>query len=79
MYIPEMHFKILFETIPHMLWSATPDGKKNFFNKYFLDYTRLTFEELIGDSWHKIISSDDLKKEVQMEYLSTISKHLKQL
>jgi PAS domain S-box-containing protein len=63
--ISETHFKILCETIPHMLWSATPDVKKNFFNKYFLDYTGLSFEELIGAGWHKIISPDDLKKELQ--------------
>ena len=61
----EAKFKMLSETIPHMVWTATPDGKKNFFNKYFLEYTGLTFEEVKGDGWHKIIFPDDLEKELE--------------
>lgn len=60
----EAKFKMLSETIPHMVWTATPDGKKNFFNKYFLEYTGRSFEELKGDGWHKIIFPDDLEKEL---------------
>ncbi|MEO5946346.1 MAG: PAS domain S-box protein [Chitinophagaceae bacterium] len=61
----ETKFRTLSETIPHMIWTATPDGKKNFFNNYFLDYTGLSFEELEGDGWQKIIFPDDLGKELQ--------------
>ncbi len=60
----EAKFKMLSETIPHTIWTATPDGKKNFFNKYFLDYTGLSFEELKGDGWQKIIFPDDLEREL---------------
>ncbi len=35
----EAKFRTLSETIPIMIWTATPDGKKNFFNQYYLDYT----------------------------------------
>ena len=61
----EERFRTLSETIPHMIWTATPDGKKNFFNKYFLDYTGLSFEELKGVGWQAIIFPDDLVKELQ--------------
>jgi len=60
----EAKFKMLSENIPHMIWTSTPDGKKNFFNKYFLDYTGRSFEELKGDGWHKIIFPDDLEREL---------------
>ncbi len=60
----EAKFKMLSNTIPHMVWTSTPDGKKDFFNKYFLDYTRLSFEELKGDGWQAIIFPDDLEKEI---------------
>ncbi|CAN5890738.1 hypothetical protein BH11BAC4_BH11BAC4_08770 [soil metagenome] len=61
----EAKFRTLSENIPHMVWTATPDGKKNFFNQYFLDYTGLSFEELKGHGWQAIIFPDDLKKELQ--------------
>jgi len=62
--ISEVKFKMLSESIPHMVWTATPDGKKNLFNKYFLDYTGLSFEELKDDGWQKIIFPDDLEREL---------------
>jgi len=61
----EAKFKMLSETIPHMIWTATPDGKKNYFNKYYLDYTGLTLEELMGDGMLKIIFADDLEKDLR--------------
>ncbi|MEO6406370.1 MAG: PAS domain S-box protein [Ferruginibacter sp.] len=61
----EAKFRTLSETIPHMIWTATPDGKKNFFNKYFLDYTGLSFEELKDEGWQATILPEDLKKEIQ--------------
>ncbi|MEO6489372.1 MAG: PAS domain S-box protein, partial [Ferruginibacter sp.] len=64
--ISEAKFKMLSETIPHMVWTATPDGKKNFFNKYFLDYTGLSFEDVKGEGWHNIIFPDDLKLELAL-------------
>ena len=60
----EERFRTLSETIPHMTWTATPDGYKNFFNKYLLDYTGYTFEELEGDGWQRIIFPDDLEREL---------------
>ena len=64
--VSEEKFRSLSENIPHMIWTATAEGKKNFFNKYFLDYTGKTFEELTGDGFRKIIFPDDLKKDLQL-------------
>ncbi len=60
----EKRFKTLSETIPHMVWTATPDGSRNYFNKYFFDYTGLTFEELKGDRWQSIIFPEDIEIEL---------------
>ncbi|MEO8086831.1 MAG: PAS domain S-box protein, partial [Bacteroidota bacterium] len=62
----EVKFRILSETIPNMIWAATPDGQKYFFNKYFLDYTGLSFEELKGVGMHRIIFPDDLERDLQL-------------
>jgi len=61
----EAKFRVMAETIPHMIWTATPDGKKNFFNQYFLDYTGLSVEDLNGDGWQETVFSEDLEKELQ--------------
>ncbi len=62
----ETKFRTLAETIPHLVWTATPDGKKNFFNHYYLDYTANTFEELNGDGWQKNMLPFDLEKELKL-------------
>ncbi len=59
-------FQTLSENIPHMIWTAGPDGKKNFFNKFFLDYTGKTFEELTGDGFLKIIFPGDLEEDLKL-------------
>ena len=59
-------FRTLSETIPIMVWTAEPDGNKNFFNQYFLSYTGLSFEELKSDGMQEIIFPDDLKKDLQL-------------
>ena len=61
----EERFRALSDNIPHMTWTATPDGNKNFFNKYFLDYTGLTFEQLEGEGWQKTIFPVDLERELK--------------
>ncbi len=66
----EEKFRTLSESIPHMVWTGTADGKKTFFNKFFLDYTGKTFEELSGDGFRKIIFPEDLKKDLQLWRLS---------
>lgn len=64
--ISEKRFRNLTETIPHMIWTATPDGNKNFFNQYFFDYTGMSFEELKGDGMLKIIFPDDLPNDLKL-------------
>ncbi|MEO7175379.1 MAG: PAS domain-containing protein [Saprospiraceae bacterium] len=64
--ISEKRFRTLTQNIPHMIWTAGPDGNKNFFNQYFYDYTGLNFEELKGDGMLKIIHPDDLEKDLAL-------------
>jgi two-component system sensor histidine kinase VicK len=61
----ETKFRMLSETIHHMIWTAEPDGRKNFFNKYFIDYSGLSFEQLKDNNWQEIIHPEDLEKELQ--------------
>jgi len=62
----ETKFRTLSEVIPHMIWTATSNGNRNFFNKYFLDYTGFTFKELNGSGWQRIIFPDDKEADLAL-------------
>src|SRR4029077_7946996 len=56
----------LTETIPVMLWSATPDGAIDYCNGRFLEYTGLDAEQLMGrGAFTKVLHPDDLDRTVQ--------------
>jgi len=55
----ELNLRRMTETIPEMLWSATPDGAIDYCNARVLDYTGLSQEEIKGSGWMKTIHPDD--------------------
>ena len=55
----ELNLRRMTETIPQMLWSATPDGAVDYCNSRVLDYTGLSQEEIKGAGWMKTIHPDD--------------------
>jgi PAS domain S-box-containing protein len=55
----ESRLRQMTETIPEMLWSATPDGAIDYCNTRFLNYTGFSEEEVMGDGWQKTIHPDD--------------------
>jgi PAS domain S-box-containing protein len=62
----ERHLRQLTETIPVMLWSATPDGAIDYCNGRFLEYTGLEAEQLMGrGAFTKVLHPDDLDRTVQ--------------
>jgi len=50
------------ETIPEMLWSATPEGAIDYCNTRLLDYTGFSAEEVIGNGWTKLLHPDDIER-----------------
>jgi PAS domain S-box-containing protein len=68
----ERNLRQLTETIPVMLWSATPEGAIDYCNAPFLEYTGFEAEQLMGSGgFTKILHPDDLDRTVQ-EWLSCI-------
>jgi PAS domain S-box-containing protein len=55
----ELNLRQMTETIPEMLWSATPEGAIDYCNARFLNYTGFSAEEVMGDGWQKTIHPDD--------------------
>jgi PAS domain S-box-containing protein len=56
---------LLAEVIPQKVWSSKPDGKNDYVNNRFLTYAGLTFEQMMGAGWEKIIHPDDLPNTLQ--------------
>jgi PAS domain S-box-containing protein len=55
----EFNLRQLTETIPEMLWSATPEGVIDYCNARVLDYTGFSAEEIMGAGWMKLLHPDD--------------------
>jgi PAS domain S-box-containing protein len=58
----ERRFRQLAETIPHLVWTAEPDGGLDYFNQRAFDYTGMSFEALIGWGWEPVVHPDDLPR-----------------
>lgn len=53
-------FTVLTDLIPHQVWTATPDGLLDFFNKQWYAYSQWTYEQSKGQGWAAAIHPDDL-------------------
>lgn len=62
--IEEKNQELSFVTdiMPQMMWATESDGLVSFFNRRWMEYTGLPFEELIGNGWIKTLHHDDLEK-----------------
>ncbi|KAG5999906.1 hypothetical protein E4U54_001617 [Claviceps lovelessii] len=52
-------FKLICDTMPQLVWTATPDGHPDFFNTRWYSYTGLKPEECLGDKWQRPFHVDD--------------------
>jgi len=56
----EAHLRHVIDTIPGLVWSASPDGYVEYHNQPWINYTGLTAEDAKGWGWHAAIHPDDL-------------------
>src|SRR5262249_23676909 len=50
------------EALPHMVWTAEPDGAHDYFNARNTEYNGFTFEQLQGWEWQATVHPDDLSR-----------------
>jgi PAS domain S-box-containing protein len=55
----EAQFRQLFDALPQLVWSSSPEGYDDLYNKQWFEYTGLSYEEVQGDG-SKIIHPEDL-------------------
>ncbi|MBK5285959.1 MAG: PAS domain S-box protein, partial [Bacteroidia bacterium] len=58
----EKQFRQMAELMPQKVWTADAKGSRNYSNQKMLDYSGLSFEELQGWGWQKMIHPDDLER-----------------
>ncbi|MEO5984753.1 MAG: PAS domain-containing protein, partial [Ferruginibacter sp.] len=58
----EMHFRQMADLMPAKISNADKDGNVRYFNKSWLDFTGLDFEELSNLGYHKIMHPDELEE-----------------
>lgn len=49
----------LFENFPALIWRSGLDGKRNYFNKSWLDFTGRALEQEMGDGWASGVHPED--------------------
>jgi len=57
----EPHFPLLADALPQIVWTASPDGEIEYFNKRWFDYTGISFEDAQGSGWQSALHPDDLQ------------------
>ncbi len=62
----ELSLQRMIETIPGMLWSATPDGMIDYCNGRLLEYAGFAPHEVMGTDWVKLLHPDDVQRTVQI-------------
>jgi PAS domain S-box-containing protein len=56
----ERNLTLTINTIPALAWSATTDGRAEFFSQHYLDYVGFSAEQASGLGWTAAVHPDDL-------------------
>ena len=57
----ERQLRALADAIPHIVWTANPNGELDYYNRQWELYTGYSTEETKGWGWRRVIHPDDLQ------------------
>ena len=60
----EAHFRELADAMPQIVWTATPDGIPDYYNRRWYDYAGMTWDECKGRGGRRIVHPDDLQNSI---------------
>ncbi len=55
----EQELKLITEVIPQQIWTASANGKVDYFNQRWLEYTGIPLEEMANSDWSIILHPED--------------------
>jgi PAS domain S-box-containing protein len=58
----EERFRVLTETIPNLVWTATPEGRAVYLSRQWLDYTGQTEKQAADGGWMAVVHPDDAEQ-----------------
>jgi PAS domain S-box-containing protein len=56
---PAQLFRQMADAVPHMFWTAQPDGTLEYVNARVLNYTGIPAKELLGGNWKPVYHPDE--------------------
>jgi PAS domain S-box-containing protein len=69
----ERRFRWLSDAMPLLIWQCNQEGKCDYFNKGWLDFTGRTMEQEVGDGWAEGVHREDAPR-VMQTFLSALSR-----
>src|SRR5437762_6480220 len=70
----EQRWRILTETLPQLVWSATPDGTCDYFSSQWTEHTGVAEAELLGWRWLETLHPDD-REPTRRFWLESVAGH----
>jgi PAS domain S-box-containing protein len=61
----EHEFRELADSMPQIVWSAKPDGKLEYYNQRWHEYTGMTMEQTRDRGWRPVLHPDDLQNTIE--------------
>lgn len=58
----EEQYHALADAMPQIVWTAQPDGRLDYYNQRWFDYTGTTLDETQGRGWEMLLHPDDFPK-----------------
>ena len=55
----ETRLRLLTEALPQIIWTAAPDGSREYVNERWTDWTGLPVSAALGDGWAQVIHPED--------------------
>jgi PAS domain S-box-containing protein len=55
----ELRFRTMADSLPQIVWTATPEGRNTYINQRWVDYTGVSREETLGLGWEPLAHPDD--------------------
>lgn len=59
--VSEERYRFMADAMPQIVWTATPDGSVDYYNRRWYEYTGLTFEQTKDWEWEAVIHPEDLQ------------------
>jgi PAS domain S-box-containing protein len=62
----EARYRALADAMPQIVWTADAEGRANYYNRRFYEYTGLDPRDIGGDEWTQILHVDDLERTLRL-------------